>query len=469
MKRRRRLTLVVSVLLGLAVGVAGVKVGQAFGARPTAAADGAARAHPLLLSALALLGTYLALLLHEAGHVLGGLSQGFRFLFLAAGPLWLERGPGGRGLAVRLNRIPATWGGVAACVPLDDRAIVRRMAVLAAGGPAMSLALAAGAWAAARAVAPGTGLAVVLGVTALASGLFFLATAQPFGAGGGFMSDGGRLRALLSGGPRAAREAALLSLTAASTAGVRPRAWPEQAVRDLAAHADGGAMDLGAAMLRYSWHLDRGDVAAAEADLAAARAKAEVSALARDALATEAAWFEAAVKGDAARARAALPARAGALVEAWQWHRARAAVLLAEGDRESAGAALALATAALEKPRFQRPSVMDRETVAALGEKLGLAVRRLSTPLEGHLRRRPSGGVRPRAGAQGGGLGSAPSARASSPTSSITQRPSSLTIWKKMSFFSKLKKKAWTTAWSAVCERTFTFRSARILCSFQTS
>ncbi|MFO0584739.1 MAG: hypothetical protein U0229_20905 [Anaeromyxobacter sp.] len=370
--RKRAVAAVVSVLVGAAFGVAGVKVGMALGVEPKAATGGTERLHPALLAALALAGTYLALLLHETGHVLGGLSQGFRFLFLAAGPLWLERGAGGRGLALRLNRIPATWGGVAACVPLDDRDLVKRMAVLAAGGPAMSLALALGAWLAARAVPHGTGLAFALGVTALASGLFFLATAQPFGAGGGFMSDGGRLRALLGGGPRAAREAALLSLTAASTAGVRPREWSEAAVRDLAAHADGGAMDLGAAMLRYSWHLDRGDLPAAEADLAAARAKAEVSTLAKDALATEAAWFEAAVKGDAARARAALPAKAGALVEAWQWHRARAAVSLAEGDRVAAQAELALATSALEKPRFQRPSTMDRETLDALGEKLGL-------------------------------------------------------------------------------------------------
>ena len=40
----------------------------------------------------------------------------------------------------------------------------------------------------------------------------------------------------------------------------------------------------------------------------------------------------------------------------------------------------------------------------------------------------------------------APSRSARFPTSSITQRPSSFTSWKKISLFSKLKKYAWTTA-----------------------
>jgi len=362
-KLKRVLAVAVPLLAGAAVGVAGVKLGRAAGA----VAPGA-RPHPAVLVPASLVAIYLALVLHEAGHVLGGLSQRFRFLFLAAGPLWLERGE--RGLALRWNRIPATWGGVAACVPEDDRDLVRRMAVLAAGGPLASLALALAAWAGAALVPAHSAAAVVLSVTALCSGLIFLATAQPFGAGGGFMSDGGRLRALLGGGPRAAREAAALALTAASTAGVRPRDWSEAAVRDLSAHQDGSAMDMGGAMLGYAWHLDRGDHPAAAAELARARALAEVSTLARDALGTEAAWFEATVTGDAARARAALPAKQGALVEAWQWHRARAAVLLAEGAREAAQAEVALAEAALSRTRFQKANALDRETVTALAAKV---------------------------------------------------------------------------------------------------
>ncbi len=360
----------------LALGAAGALVG--WGAARLgvqgARAEGAA-ATPAWLKLAHLVAAFvviwLALLVHEAGHALAGASQGFRFLFLAAGPLWLER-RGGR-LSARLNTTASTWGGMAAAVPEDGRDLVRRFSVQVAGGPLASLLLAAFAAVAWSLLPPGL-LRFTAGVAALGSAGLFLATAQPFGAGGGFASDGGRLLRLRRGGPEGAREAALLALTAASVGGARPRDWPAALLEDALAPGGGGLMEVAALVYAGVAAADRGDLDLTWARLAGAEALAEGQGdLVRSLVAGEAAWL-AAVRGDAAGGRARLALVRGPFVERYLALRAEAAVRLAEGDVAGARAAAEAGLAALPRARFGVPSAREWELLEGIVEAAGRAV-----------------------------------------------------------------------------------------------
>lgn len=278
---------------------------------------------------------FLVLLAHELGHVLGGALVGFRFWLLIVGPLKVSR-LGGR-LRPGLNRSLGLYGGLAATAPEDDRDLPRRMAVMVAGGPAASLLLAAlGLGLAALLRGWPAGLALGLGGASL---MIALATLLPLRSGG-FYSDGARLLMLLRGGPAARRWAAAAALSSAYLNN-RPRDLSPALVARTAELSDGSLDSVGAALVRYAWALDRGDIAAAGAaiDVVAANVASYPAPL-RPSLLLEAAYFAGRHRGDPAAARRLLDqARGGAMVETYTRRRAEAAVLLAEGRRDEGLAA----------------------------------------------------------------------------------------------------------------------------------
>lgn len=354
------------LLGGVLVGLVGLGVGYLLGKLGLASlpsGNGLSRGEKLLRLPLGLLGIWLALLVHETGHLIGGLSQGFRFVFLAAGPLWAERAS--RGIALRFNRVVQTWGGMAAAMPEDGHDLRRRFAVMVAGGPAASLVLALVGWGVWAMLPPGSAR-FLAAATALASAGFFLATVQPFGAGGGFASDGGRFLRLWQKGPVGEREVAVLALTAATAGGVRPREWPAGLVAAALAVEEGTAMDVAARVYAAERAADLGgaDEAQDHLDRAAEIARG-MSPMLRSIVAVEAAWLRA-TRGDVAGGRADLSDADGPFVERHALHRARAAVFLAEGDRAGALREAEEGLAALGRTRFGKPSERDRELLEAL-------------------------------------------------------------------------------------------------------
>lgn len=304
----------------------------------------------------------LVVLAHELGHLAGGALAGFRPIMLVAGPLrllWVEGRP-----RVELNRSLALAGGVAAAAPDDDRNLIRRMLLMVLGGPLGSLLV---GLLAAAALPFTSGLAQALLLIALVLGLMItLVTLLPLRTGG-FLTDGARVRMLLRGGPAAERWCASALLVSSAMSG-RIRAVDPILVARATALRDGSLDDVGAAFLAYSFHLARGELAAAGAEIDHVVAhQGAYSAGLRPALLIEAAYFAARHRGDAPTARAFLAQTSGSpLVEPYTRARAEAAVLLAEGRPTEARAAAEAGLAALEQARLGALGAIERELLADL-------------------------------------------------------------------------------------------------------
>ncbi|MCA3028175.1 MAG: M50 family metallopeptidase [Rhodocyclaceae bacterium] len=166
---------------------------------------------------------------HEVGHLIGGLSQGMRFLLLIVGPFgWYASVSGVR---FDWNTNLALMGGIAATVPTKMGADLRRqLLVLIAGGPVASLLLTIFAVALASVSDPRFAAYCVF-VAATSFGIF-LVTLIPVRSAG-FMSDGLQIIDVLRGGSAVAERTALMRIFAQSLVGIRPRDWGSSAVNEL--------------------------------------------------------------------------------------------------------------------------------------------------------------------------------------------------------------------------------------------
>jgi hypothetical protein len=85
---------------------------------------------------------FLAIALHELGHVIGGKLMGMDFGYFVVGPLHV--GKGRKGIRIRENRSWGLVGGVALMLPAPSRTEERHrkdLAVMTISGPVMSLSL----------------------------------------------------------------------------------------------------------------------------------------------------------------------------------------------------------------------------------------------------------------------------------------------------------------------------------------
>lgn len=166
---------------------------------------------------------------HEIGHVLGGLSQGMRFLMLIVGPFgWHASSSGPK---FQWNTDLALMGGVAAMLPKKIGATRRQLLVLIAGGPLASLALAMCTIALATVCDPR--FAAYCTFVAATSFGIFVVTLIPVRSGG-FMSDGLQIIDVLRGGNSIIGRNSLMQIFAQSLDGVRPRDWDSSAIDELA-------------------------------------------------------------------------------------------------------------------------------------------------------------------------------------------------------------------------------------------
>lgn len=314
----------VGALLGLAV----VEYGsRALGATGSSALN---QEIPWIVASF-LVGSFVAIGLHELGHVIAGLFQGFRFWLLVVGPLRINRS--GERIEVGWNRSLQLAGGLAACVPQDSRDLAKRMTVMVAGGPVASVLSAPALW--------GLGLVLPPGVRwfALTSGLISLiiapATLIPLQSSN-FNSDGARLLMFWRRREQAERWAKSATLAGLAVSTQAPRDWPPTIIEDARRSIDETLDGIGLASLLYYHEVDRGNFEAAGRHLDHFLEHQEAyPAPFRPGLRLEGAWYEGAIRGRAAEARQWLDQSAGGvLIEPQTRLRAEAAVLLAEGRPE---------------------------------------------------------------------------------------------------------------------------------------
>jgi len=160
---------------------------------------------------------FLVVAWHELGHVMAGKMENFTFHSFTVGPFAWKREDDGR-IRFQWNRNLNVSGGVAVMLPEGGENLANRFARYAAGGPVSSLLLTLLCLGLCQVLSPGSLLRLVALVTALLSGLIFIATVLPFRAGG-FSSDGLRVITLLRGGPEARADLAVLRAMALLRAG----------------------------------------------------------------------------------------------------------------------------------------------------------------------------------------------------------------------------------------------------------
>jgi hypothetical protein len=313
------------------------------------------------------------ILIHEAGHVLGGRLADFRTLLFIVGPLRVERTADG--FEAGLNRSVALAGGLAAMVPRGLHDLRRRTVVMVAFGPMASLMVGAQLLvlyqvASPALVRPGAGFpahlaAMVLAATGILSLLVGIITLIP-GRSGGFYSDGARLLRLMRADDAAEREMALIALTGMSMAGTRPRDWDRSLVEYGVGIRDGGPFEVGGLQLAFAHALDSGDIGGARRNLEAALHRiGQLPRSAQSSLLLAAATFFALYDGNANRARDLLShARDGVLAAPHRRRLAEAAVRLAEGDVAGARAA-AREVAPLSRRAVDRGGAALDEALAA--------------------------------------------------------------------------------------------------------
>ncbi len=319
----------------------------------------------------------LAILIHELGHTVGGRLGGFRFIMLTVGPFKVVRE--NERIHFRWNTSLNMFGGLALMLPSDETDLKRRMLRYIAGGPLASVLVGTAALLASLAVfspdgAIGTNrlfmLAFAAGSLNLAIGLIALVPAKS----AGFATDGAQLLDLLRGGNRTRRRLMTLTLVATSMNGTRPRAL-DDALIDRLISADPHASDtlqVVAHHYAYLRALDRNaaDEAGAHLDAMLAMRDAYPTAL-QASLFTEAAYYRATHRHDAAAAREMFDRSAKGFTETHTRARAEAAVLLAEDRHAEALDAANRGLAALKSAMDPGCAAAERDWLQSLAAAAG--------------------------------------------------------------------------------------------------
>lgn len=365
-------TLILATVLGGVLGYLGVTA--LMSSEVTQQIKALQGAQVAVLALCGLLIFWLCLLVHEAGHLLGGVLGGLRPVFLFAGPLRLDFATDGTRRA-RWNSARATWGGLAVAVPRRSTMALGAARRMVAGGPAASWLLALLAFGLASLL---QGLpALVAHLAALMSAAIGTATLLPLSSGG-FASDGGQLLQMARGEPDVLRRLELAGVVGQSMAGLRPREWPAPQLQAIADQAQAPMLRTGARLMAAQ-SLDDAELASSPpAHSPAVQAYAD---FARDlhqdglrhypgpfrsALMLPLATFLAQRLHQPQAARAWLEAAQGGVVEPHERLHAEAALAAAEGRLEEAAALAGRALAVLGKSSDAGGQRMSRDRLLAL-------------------------------------------------------------------------------------------------------
>ncbi|MBN2280674.1 MAG: M50 family metallopeptidase [Candidatus Marinimicrobia bacterium] len=298
----------------------------------------------------------LVILIHELGHVIGGKLAGYSFFMLTVGPFKWVREQGK--VRWRWNTTLNTLGGLTLMVPRVGQSKSQGMALLIIGGPFAGLCLFVISTASILIInmtQPGhiiwghiTFFLMIVAILALGTTVGAL---LPFSTKG-FASDGGQLLDILRGGHRAERRQILMTLSAFSLNGTRPRELDHLLVNRLLelSNQEKDQVAVAAHHFAFYHYLDMGriDIAGAELDRAL-ELKETYPAELQSGLCLEHAYYQARFGEGAKTAEESLKKGSGGFVEAHTRARAEAAVALSKGDIQGAKIAIDLALSRIDR------------------------------------------------------------------------------------------------------------------------
>ncbi len=239
---------VIKIALGLAVGAAvGYGIGHYMAGSPIDFKDKPSLWAVLLSIPIAF---YLCIIIHELGHIIGGLIMGNEFIFVMAGPLKVSKEEGK--LKFELNKHINLSGGLAMTLPKKVEGFRLRRFIVIFGGPFFSLLSAIGCFLLYSFMWPslsGNGQVFVL-LFGLLSVLIFIITIIPQNVNG-MMTDGYQLLLLFKNDKKAEKYADMLHLTALNQQGKSPSEYPLSILDKYQDKKIDSPMDLAMHQFRY--------------------------------------------------------------------------------------------------------------------------------------------------------------------------------------------------------------------------
>jgi len=156
---------------------------------------------------------FVSTIIHEGGHVIAGLVQGWRFSIMVIGPVTIYRDMEDDKIKIKMEKNPALWGGLGGTYPKEksDRNI-RAYARILLAGPAASLLM--GGICGILLVFHGSLFMSLLTFVPISMGIACLI---PNAKTGFLYTDGGRFLRIVKGGKTAAEERALFEATLLET------------------------------------------------------------------------------------------------------------------------------------------------------------------------------------------------------------------------------------------------------------
>ena len=324
----------------------------------------------LLLSLIPIF--FIAIGVHEAGHVLAGSWVNFNCKLYVVGPfMWNKEEAGWK---FNWNKNLNVAGGMAVCLPSGSNDLSKRFSIYAAGGPVASLLLSIVAYLLSRIIAgyevPGKELLQFISslfmLIALMSAFIFILTAVPMHVGG-FSSDGARVLRLQRGGDAARFEVLILKIITGSCSGIRPKLLNMEDLLEAETLAKKIDAPNGVYLHSYFYQaaFDRNDIEKAEIHLQNFIAEAhQIPESIRNIVWLDACFFYAFAKRDHEQALAYWQKfKASAFVSKAQIFATEAALGYVNNERD-------LVLLKIKNSLRELPGMMDKGVAIALEEKL---------------------------------------------------------------------------------------------------
>lgn len=334
----------------------------------------------LAIFVLLFLSYFTVVSLHELGHLLAGLAQGFKFYMYVVGFLGVRRDENDR-VEFYLNKDMQLFGGIAGSFPVKEEAnVLRKMAWVVAAGPLTTLftgiiftvaAFAMLYQLTADATAFEKLLSGFLLFSAFMSAAIFLATTLP-NRTGPFFTDRARFFRLIRGGKAAEVEQAVFELITLSYIGKRYRDL-DKAKIELLKTDPSKMMQSVSDFYHYYYHLDRQEY---EQALAYARQleqdSAEMPASLKNEYLREAAFSYAFIAKDTEKARQAwqVVQKLYDKLETVSVSRTKTALLLAQNQPDQARILLNKALSKLGDKPQKGTDLLEKDLLEQLQQQL---------------------------------------------------------------------------------------------------